>query len=31
MWGPLGQPMINAIDRWAQRQREYLRPEKNAS
>ncbi len=31
MWGPLGQPMISAIDRWAQRQREYLRPEKNAS
>ncbi len=24
MWGPLGQPMIDAVDRWAQRQRGYL-------
>jgi hypothetical protein len=25
MWGPLGMPMIQSIDTWAQMQREYLR------
>jgi hypothetical protein len=24
MWGPLGQPMIDGVDRWAQRMRGYL-------
>ncbi len=31
IWGPLGQPMINAVDRWAERQREYLQPLRNES
>ena len=24
MWGPWGQPMVEGVDRWAERQREYL-------
>ena len=24
MWGPWGEPMIEGVDRWAKRQREYL-------
>jgi len=31
MWGPLGLPVIDAIDRWAARQRLYLGSEKNES
>jgi len=31
MWGPLGQPMIDAIDSWAARQWGYLRQKKNES
>ncbi len=31
MWGPLGQPAIDTIDRWAERQRGYLRPLRNES
>jgi len=26
MWGPLGLPVIDTIDSWAQRQREFLQP-----
>jgi hypothetical protein len=29
MWGPLGLPAIDAIDRWAKRQREYLQAVSN--
>ena len=25
MWGPLGEPMVQSIDAWAQMQRAYLR------
>ncbi len=31
MWGPLGLPMIDAIDRWAQSLRGYPHPAKNES
>ena len=25
MWGPLGEPMIQSIDAWAEMQRQYIR------
>ena len=31
MWGPLGLPMIDAADRWAQRLRGHLQPVSNKS
>ncbi len=31
MWGPLGLPMIDAIDRWAQSLRGHLEPVRNES
>ncbi len=31
MWGPLGLPMIDAIDRWAQSLRGHPHPAKNES
>ncbi len=31
MWGPLGIPVIDGIDRWAHRQREYIQPLRNES
>jgi hypothetical protein len=31
MWGPPCLPMIDAIDRWAERQRGYLQPLRNES
>jgi hypothetical protein len=31
MWGPLGIPVIDAIDSWAKRQRGYLQPLRNES
>ncbi len=30
-WGPLGQPMIDTIDRWAERQRGFLQLLRNES
>ena len=31
MWGPLGQPMIEGVDRWAERQRECLKGVRGSS
>jgi hypothetical protein len=31
MWGPLGQPMIDGVDRWAERTQGYLQPVRNGS
>jgi len=31
MWGPLGLPVIDTIDSWAQTQREFLQPPEDES
>ena len=31
MWGPWGQPLIEGVDRWAEKQRAYLQSARGAS